>query len=282
MGLHRRHRRSRPLPLPQRRPQSARPARAHGRSSPAAGVSAAAATGRAISPSPRTVQSSSSPSAPTPTSTTLTPIPKNSIAPTSSSSRPRANSSKIYAWGIRNCVGEAINPTTGELWCSTNERDALGNNLVPDYITHVAGGRLLRLAVVSTWAVDARTRATRASTLSCKSQSPHARHPSPAALRLARDDLLRGLAVPRRVQRRRLRLPSTAPGTAPCAPATKSSACPCRTATPPANTKTSSPASSRGWRCLGPSSGVAVARRLAFLSDDGSRSIWHVIYTGKP
>jgi glucose/arabinose dehydrogenase len=44
---------------------------------------------------------------------------------------------KIYAYGIRNCVGEAINPTTGELWCSTNERDALGDNLVPDYITHV-------------------------------------------------------------------------------------------------------------------------------------------------
>ena len=44
---------------------------------------------------------------------------------------------KVYASGLRNCVGEAINPTTGELWCSTNERDALGNNLVPDYVTHV-------------------------------------------------------------------------------------------------------------------------------------------------
>jgi glucose/arabinose dehydrogenase len=47
---------------------------------------------------------------------------------------------KIYAYGIRNCVGEAINPTTGELWCSTNERDMLGDNLVPDYITHVEDG----------------------------------------------------------------------------------------------------------------------------------------------
>ena len=47
---------------------------------------------------------------------------------------------KIYASGIRNCVGEAINPTTGELWCSTNERDRLGDNLVPDYITHVQEG----------------------------------------------------------------------------------------------------------------------------------------------
>jgi glucose/arabinose dehydrogenase len=47
---------------------------------------------------------------------------------------------KVYASGIRNCVGEAINPTTGELWCSTNERDMLGDNLVPDYITHVQEG----------------------------------------------------------------------------------------------------------------------------------------------
>ena len=44
---------------------------------------------------------------------------------------------KVYASGIRNCVGEAINPVTGQLWCSTNERDNLGNNLVPDYITSV-------------------------------------------------------------------------------------------------------------------------------------------------
>ncbi len=47
---------------------------------------------------------------------------------------------KVYASGIRNCVGEAINPTTAQLWCSTNERDMLGDNLVPDYITHVQEG----------------------------------------------------------------------------------------------------------------------------------------------
>jgi glucose/arabinose dehydrogenase len=47
---------------------------------------------------------------------------------------------EVYAHGIRNCVGEAINPTTGELWCSTNERDALGNHLVPDYVTSVPEG----------------------------------------------------------------------------------------------------------------------------------------------
>ncbi len=47
----------------------------------------------------------------------------------------------VYASGIRNAGGGiAIDPKTGELWCSVNERDALGDNLVPDYITHVQEG----------------------------------------------------------------------------------------------------------------------------------------------
>jgi glucose/arabinose dehydrogenase len=50
---------------------------------------------------------------------------------------PQGQFVKVYASGIRNCVGEAINPITDQLWCSTNERDTIGNNLVPDYVTHV-------------------------------------------------------------------------------------------------------------------------------------------------
>ncbi len=46
----------------------------------------------------------------------------------------------VYASGIRNPVGIGINPETQELWCSVNERDALGDNLVPDYVTHVQPG----------------------------------------------------------------------------------------------------------------------------------------------
>jgi glucose/arabinose dehydrogenase len=47
----------------------------------------------------------------------------------------------VYAYGIRNAGGGiAVSPQTGELWCSVNERDALGDNLVPDYITHVQEG----------------------------------------------------------------------------------------------------------------------------------------------
>jgi glucose/arabinose dehydrogenase len=48
---------------------------------------------------------------------------------------------KVYAYGIRNAGGGIkVNPQTGELWCSVNERDALGDYLVPDYITHVEEG----------------------------------------------------------------------------------------------------------------------------------------------
>ncbi len=47
---------------------------------------------------------------------------------------------RSFANGIRNPVGLAIAPATGEVWASTNERDALGDNLVPDYITHVREG----------------------------------------------------------------------------------------------------------------------------------------------
>src|SRR5258705_8316968 len=48
---------------------------------------------------------------------------------------------RVYASGIRNPGGGiVVHPQTGELWVSTNERDALGDNLVPDYVTHVQRG----------------------------------------------------------------------------------------------------------------------------------------------
>jgi glucose/arabinose dehydrogenase len=47
---------------------------------------------------------------------------------------------KIFATGIRNCVGMAVHPASGDIYCSTNERDGLGDNLVPDYVTRVNEG----------------------------------------------------------------------------------------------------------------------------------------------
>jgi len=42
-----------------------------------------------------------------------------------------------YANGLRNCVGMLVHPKTNELFCSVNERDELGDNLPPDYVTRV-------------------------------------------------------------------------------------------------------------------------------------------------
>src|SRR5436305_910038 len=46
----------------------------------------------------------------------------------------------VFAWGIRNAVGIAFRPGTNELWMSTNERDELGEDLVPDDISRVEAG----------------------------------------------------------------------------------------------------------------------------------------------
>ena len=50
---------------------------------------------------------------------------------------PDGTEQKVYAWGIRNAVGIAFRPGTNELWMSTNERDELGEDLPPDYISSV-------------------------------------------------------------------------------------------------------------------------------------------------
>lgn len=48
--------------------------------------------------------------------------------------------SRVFATGLRNPVGMAWEPTTGTLWTAVNERDELGHDLVPDYITSVRDG----------------------------------------------------------------------------------------------------------------------------------------------
>jgi glucose/arabinose dehydrogenase len=53
---------------------------------------------------------------------------------------PDGKNERVFAYGIRNPVGLATHPKTGQLWTSVNERDGLGDNLVPDYITHVEEG----------------------------------------------------------------------------------------------------------------------------------------------
>ncbi|MFC4163047.1 PQQ-dependent sugar dehydrogenase [Epilithonimonas zeae] len=50
---------------------------------------------------------------------------------------PDGSGEKIYASGLRNPVGMSWNPSTGKLWTVVNERDELGDELVPDYLTSV-------------------------------------------------------------------------------------------------------------------------------------------------
>lgn len=47
---------------------------------------------------------------------------------------------RTYATGLRNCAGMAMDPLSGDLWCAVNERDDLGDNLPPDYVTRVRAG----------------------------------------------------------------------------------------------------------------------------------------------
>lgn len=47
---------------------------------------------------------------------------------------------RLYATGLRNPNGLAIEPVTGQLWAVANERDELGDDLVPDYLTSVRDG----------------------------------------------------------------------------------------------------------------------------------------------
>ena len=53
---------------------------------------------------------------------------------------PDGKNARLYATGLRNPVGLAIEPVTGEVWTSVNERDDLGDDLPPDYFTSLKDG----------------------------------------------------------------------------------------------------------------------------------------------
>ncbi|MBD1551961.1 PQQ-dependent sugar dehydrogenase [Pseudomonas typographi] len=53
---------------------------------------------------------------------------------------PASKQQRLFASGLRNPNGLAWNPQSGKLWAAVNERDELGNDLVPDYITSVKDG----------------------------------------------------------------------------------------------------------------------------------------------
>ena len=116
---------------------------------------------------------------------------------------PDGGHERVYATGIRNCSGLAIEPGTGAPWCAVNERDGLGDNLPPDYVTHVAEGAFYGWP----WYYlgdhqDPRHKGERAD-LAKSITTPDVliqAHSAPLGI-----VVLRGGSVSRRIQRRRLR-----------------------------------------------------------------------------
>src|SRR5436309_15170201 len=53
---------------------------------------------------------------------------------------PATGDHRVFASGLRNPVGMAWEPESGALWVAVNERDELGSDLVPDYMTAVRDG----------------------------------------------------------------------------------------------------------------------------------------------
>lgn len=48
---------------------------------------------------------------------------------------------RTFAWGLRNPVGLDFHPRTGALWTTVNERDGMGDALVPDFLAHLEEGQ---------------------------------------------------------------------------------------------------------------------------------------------
>jgi glucose/arabinose dehydrogenase len=54
---------------------------------------------------------------------------------------PDGEAGATFATGIRNCSGLTTQPQTGDIWCAVNERDGLGDNLPPDYVSRIGEGK---------------------------------------------------------------------------------------------------------------------------------------------
>ena len=116
---------------------------------------------------------------------------------------PEGGPADIYATGMRNCAGLAIEPQTGGLWCATNERDGLGDNLPPDYVTRVEEGAFYGWPWYYIGDHEDPAPQRRASG-PCR-QGHRAGRADPAPFGAPRPCFLRRECLPRRLPRRRLR-----------------------------------------------------------------------------
>jgi glucose/arabinose dehydrogenase len=101
---------------------------------------------------------------------------------------PEGKNRRVFASGLRNCVGLAVHPVTGDLYCSTNERDGLGDDLVPDFITRVRDGAFYGWPWYYVGA----------------NEDPRSRRADPGAFGVYGNDHLRWRPVPLGISRRRV------------------------------------------------------------------------------
>ncbi len=116
---------------------------------------------------------------------------------------PDGSGMRIFASGLRNPVGLAINPESKALWAVINERDMLGDELVPDYMTSVKDGAFYGWPY---WYLRAdRGSAQERRAPGSGGQGHSARHAARRARRTPRHRVLRWLRTSRSVQERRVR-----------------------------------------------------------------------------
>ena len=152
---------------------------------------------------------------------------------------PDGTGGRVFASGLRNPVGLAIRPGTDEVWAGVHERDMLGDNLVPDYVTRVQDGGFYGWPYAYIGPNEDPRRKGEQPDLVKKAIVPDVllqSHSAPMGLAFYTGTQFPAEYAPMRSWR------STARGIARTAPATKWSASSCATASPLANMKTSSSA----------------------------------------
>ena len=193
---------------------------------------------------------------------------------------PQTGAHKPYATGLRNPTALAIQPGTGQLWAVVNERDEIGPNLVPDYLTAVREGGFYGWPY-SYWGqnVDTRVQPQDPEKVASAIHAGLRLGSHVAALGVAFSTPAMGAAVRRRRVRRRARqLESRGPGrlqgglrAVPRWPPRRRSR------------STSSPASGQDGKTRGRPVGVTVDPRGALIvADDLSNTIWRVTPDPRP
>ena len=183
---------------------------------------------------------------------------------------------RLFATGLRNAVGLAVEPQSGMLWAAVNERDELGSDLVPDYMTSVSRGGFYG------WPysyfgrhVDTRVKPAAAGP---RRQGARPRLRARAAHRFARPRFLPGRAARAALCRRRLHRPARL--VEPKAGERLQGDLRSLRRRPSVRSRpwTCSPASStRSGKARGRPAGVAVDKAGALLvADDVGNTIWRV------